>query len=123
SFVSKWGEYPHVTAQYTYSAVYYLKAAVEKAGTIETEAVIAALEGMEQQGPAYRTVIRKEDHQAITDVPWGRTKEAPELIPIETRVADIVLAKGEEIAEPVDQVLKRRKEGGKPPWMQYVIKG
>lgn len=123
AFVSKWGEYPHVTAHYTYSAVYYLKAAVEKAGTIETEAVIAALEGLEQQGPAYRTVIRKEDHQAITDVPWGRTKEAPELIPLETRVGDIVLAKGEEIAEPVDQILKRRREGGKPPWMQYVIKG
>ncbi|MGH7359998.1 MAG: ABC transporter substrate-binding protein [Candidatus Methylomirabilales bacterium] len=122
TFVGKWGVYPHVTAHYTYSAVYYLKAAMEKAGTTDTEAVITALEGMEQQGPAYRTVIRKEDHQAITDVPWGRTKEAPELIPLETRVADIVLAKGEEIAEPIDQVLKRRKEGGTPPWMQYVIK-
>lgn len=122
AFVSKWGEFPHVTAHETYSAVYYLKAGIEKAGTTDTDAVITALEGLEQDSPSYRKVIRKEDHQVVTDVPWGKTQDAPGLIPIESRVADIVLAKGEEVAEPLDQVLKRRKEGGTPPWMQYIIK-
>jgi len=123
TFVSKWGVYPHVTAYYTYSAVYYLKAAVEKARTTDTEAVITALEGMEQQGAAYRTVIRKEDHQAITDVPWGVTREAKDLEPLFVRMADIRDSRGEEIVEPIAEILERRKTGAEPPWRKYVIKG
>ena len=50
---------------------------MEKAGSKDTKAVIAALEGMEMTTPAGHRVFRKEDHQAIYDVPWGRTKSDP----------------------------------------------
>ena len=57
--------------------LYVIKAAVEKAGSKDTKAVIQALEGMEMDSPAGRRVFRKEDHQAIYDVPWGRTTSNP----------------------------------------------
>jgi len=50
---------------------------VEKAGSKDTKAVIAALEGLELDSPAGRRHFRKEDHQAIYDVPWGKTKTDP----------------------------------------------
>ncbi|MFQ5553554.1 MAG: ABC transporter substrate-binding protein [Thermoplasmata archaeon] len=122
-FVDQEAEFPHVTAHDTYSAVYFYKKALEKAGTTNTEAVITALEGMELESPAYKKVIRKEDHQAVTDVPWGVTKEAKDLEPLFVRVADIRDSKGEEIIEPVGDILERKKSGAKPPWRKHVIKG
>ena len=50
---------------------------MEKAASKDTKAVIAALEGMEQVCPAGTRVFRREDHQAIYDVPWGKTKSDP----------------------------------------------
>jgi len=39
--------------------------------------VIQAMEGMEMDSPAGRRLFRKEDHQALYDVPWGRAKADP----------------------------------------------
>ncbi|MFQ5938310.1 MAG: ABC transporter substrate-binding protein, partial [Acidiferrobacterales bacterium] len=122
-FVAEEGEFPHVTAHDTYSAVYFFKQAIEQAGTTDTDKVITALEGMTLESPAYTKTIRPADHQAVTDVPWGKTQADANLEPIFARVADIKDSKGSKVVEPVDSILKRRKEGGTPPWMQYVIKG
>jgi branched-chain amino acid transport system substrate-binding protein len=71
-FHKRWGKYPHYVSETTYSAIYAYKAAVEKAGTTETAAVIKALEGMTVTTPGGRRYFRPEDHQAIYEVPWGR---------------------------------------------------
>jgi branched-chain amino acid transport system substrate-binding protein len=76
-FHKRWNHYPAYVSETAYSSIYALKAAVEKAGSKDTKAVIAALEGMELDTPGGRRVFRKEDHQAIYDVPWGRTKADP----------------------------------------------
>jgi branched-chain amino acid transport system substrate-binding protein len=76
-FNKRWKHYPAYVSETAYSAIYAYKAAVEKAGSKDTKAVIAALEGMEQVCPAGTRVFRKEDHQAIYDVPWGKTKSDP----------------------------------------------
>lgn len=76
-FHKRWGHYPAYVSETAYSSVYALKAAVEKAGSKETKAVVQALEGMEMDSPAGHRVFRKEDHQAIYDVPWGKTKSDP----------------------------------------------
>jgi len=112
-----------VTPHYTYAASAFYNPDVAEAGTTDTDAVIAALEGMVLESPAYRKVMRKEDHQAITDVPWGVTREAQDLEPLFMRMADIRDFKGEEIAEPIEEILERRKTGAEPPWRKYVIKG
>ncbi len=76
-FRKRWNHYPAYVSETGYSAIYAIKAAVEKAGSKETKAVIAALEGMEMDSPAGRRVFRKEDHQAMYEVPWGKTVSDP----------------------------------------------
>ena len=62
-----------------YSTMYAFKKAIEAAGSKETAPVIQALEGMELDSPAGHRVFRKEDHQAMYEVPWGLTKNRSEV--------------------------------------------
>ncbi len=71
-FYKRWKRYPHYVSETSYSAIYAYKAAVEKAKSVKTEDVIKALEGLTFVTPAGRRWIRKEDHQAVYEVPWGR---------------------------------------------------
>jgi branched-chain amino acid transport system substrate-binding protein len=64
-FVSTFGQLPNYNAD-TYTALYVLKEAVERAGTIETDAVIVELEKTDFVGPAGRLVF-DETH----DIIWG----------------------------------------------------
>ncbi len=77
-FYKRWNKYPHYVSETTYSAIYAIKAAVEKAGTLSTPEVIKALEGMTLMTPAGKRYIRPEDHQAVYQVPWGRITHNPE---------------------------------------------
>jgi len=126
-FMSFWGKYPHIVAHDAYGLIYALKKAIEKAGTTETEDVIKAMEGLHFDTPAYSRWIRPEDHQAISDVPWGYTKKAPDLIGLAMRVSEVKDSVGKEVVEPVEQVLDRRARYQKDPkvqapWMKLVIK-
>lgn len=76
-FRKRWNHYPAYVSETGYSALYTLKAAVEKSGSKDTKALIQALEGLELETPAGHRVFRKEDHQAMYDVPWGKTKTDP----------------------------------------------
>jgi len=73
----RWNTYPSYPSETAYTALFALKKAVEKARSIETEKVIAALEGLELDRPAGKCVIRNEDHQAVYAVPWGQIKHDP----------------------------------------------
>jgi branched-chain amino acid transport system substrate-binding protein len=64
-FVEKFGQVPNYNAD-TYTAVYMLKEAIERAGTIDTDAVIVELEKTDRLGPAGRMVF-DETH----DIIWG----------------------------------------------------
>ncbi len=77
AFRKRWNHYPAYVSESGYSAIYAFKAAVEKAGSKETKALIQVLEGMGLDTPAGHRVFRKEDHQAMYDVPWGKTKGDP----------------------------------------------
>lgn len=109
-FFKRWGEYPHVTAHDTYAAVHVYKKGVEKAGTTDPDRVAAALEGLEFDTPAYKSVIRKEDHQAIRDVPWGVTRKT-DRFPFGVHLTEIKDTPGQLIAQPVEEVLKLRMKG------------
>ncbi len=77
AYKARYGVYPSYNAQNAYSAVYALKAAIEKAGTTEKMAVIKALEGLTFEAPAGKIYIRPQDHQGILNVTWGRTAADP----------------------------------------------
>ena len=76
-FKKRWNHYPAYVSETGYSALYAIKKAVEHAGSKETAKVIPALEGMMLDSPAGYRIFRKEDHQAVYDVPWGLTTSDP----------------------------------------------
>jgi branched-chain amino acid transport system substrate-binding protein len=76
-FKKRWNHYPAYVSETGYSAMFAFKQAVEAAGSKDTAKVIGALEGMTMESPAGKRVFRKEDHQAMYDVPWGLTKSDP----------------------------------------------
>ncbi|RJQ87328.1 MAG: hypothetical protein C4519_00845 [Desulfobacteraceae bacterium] len=77
-FRKRWNHYPAYVSETGYSAMFAFKKAVEAAGSKETPAVVQALEGMQLDSPAGRRIFRKEDHQALYDVPWGLTVSSAE---------------------------------------------
>lgn len=76
-FHKRWNHYPAYVSETAYASLHALKAAVEKAGSKDTKAVVQALEGLELDTPGGHRVFRKEDHQALYDVPWGKTRRDP----------------------------------------------
>jgi branched-chain amino acid transport system substrate-binding protein len=73
NFQKRWNHYPAYVSETAYSTMYAFKKAIEACGSKETAQLIQALEGMELDSPAGKRVFRKEDHQAMYDVPWGLT--------------------------------------------------
>ena len=74
-YQERFKEYPDYMAEETYAGVYFLKAAIERAGTTDTENVIAAVEKepLAWETPEGWKIMRKEDHQVVEDVVWGET--------------------------------------------------
>ncbi len=64
-FVSIYGQLPNYNAD-TYTAVYLLAEAVERAGTLDTDAVIVEMEQTDRTGAAGRIVFDE-----VHDVIWG----------------------------------------------------
>ena len=62
-FDKKYGGYAHCIALQTYDAVYVLKEAIERAGTIDTETVVKALEKTDFIGVVGRIVFEPPDHK------------------------------------------------------------
>jgi branched-chain amino acid transport system substrate-binding protein len=77
NYYNRYHEYPSYNAHGAYGAIYAYKKAAEKAGKIDKEAIIKALEGLRVELPVGTIYIRPEDHQAVTDACWGKTAADP----------------------------------------------
>jgi branched-chain amino acid transport system substrate-binding protein len=75
AYQERFKEFPDYMAEETYAGVYFLKAAIERAGSTETEKVIVAVEKepLAWETPEGWKIVRKEDHQVVEDVVWGET--------------------------------------------------
>lgn len=101
AYYEKYNAYPSYNAHGAYSAVYSYKKAAEKAGSVKKDEIVKALEGLSIEIPAGKITFRKEDHQAITDAHWGKTKASSEY-PI--RILDpIRIFDGEDVTRPVEE--------------------
>jgi len=82
-FRKRWNRFPNYSAETTYSAFFIMKAAVEKAGSLDTAKVIGAMKGMQIRNPGGVRVFRTEDHQFVYNVPAGRPMVDPKFpIPV-----------------------------------------
>jgi branched-chain amino acid transport system substrate-binding protein len=75
SYRDRFKEYPDYMAEETYAGVYFLKAAIERAQTLEADKIIVAVERepLAWETPEGWKIMRKEDHQVVEDVVWGET--------------------------------------------------
>ena len=75
AYYERYKEYPDYMAGETYAGVYFIKAAVERAGTTDTEKVIAAVERepLAWNTPEGWKIMRPEDHSVVEDCLWGLT--------------------------------------------------
>jgi branched-chain amino acid transport system substrate-binding protein len=104
------GDYPDGWAVQNYDAVYLLKAAIEKAKTIETEAVIKAIEGMPFEGLRQKFSVRALDHMATVPCYQGTVAKDPKY-PFKTW-KDLSRVPGEEVIRPEASVREIWKKTG-----------
>lgn len=74
AYKEKYGKAPSYNAQNAYAGIYAYKAAIEKAGEVDKEAIRDALSGLTFQAPMGEVTFRKEDHQATAGPVYGVTK-------------------------------------------------
>jgi branched-chain amino acid transport system substrate-binding protein len=117
TYYQKYKEYPDYMAQETYASVYFLKAAIERAGTIETEKVIDAVERepLAWETPEGWKIMRKEDHSVVEDVVWGETTFSDQygfavLKNMQSIQAEQICRTPEELRAVRDNYEKRMKE-------------
>lgn len=96
-----YGGYPADVAMSTYSAIHLLKRVIEEVGSLDTEKIIGRLEGETYRDPEGIKTVRKEDHQVITDVVWGRTTKSSKY-PFRI-LDDLVVVPGKEIIRSVEE--------------------
>jgi len=75
TYQERFKELPDYMAIETYAGVYFIKAAVERAGTLNADKIVAAVERepLAWETPEGWKIMRKEDHAVVEDVVWGET--------------------------------------------------
>ena len=76
-FKKRWVRLPNYSAETTYSSLFIMKAAIEKARSLETAKVVDAMKGMQIRNPGGVRTFRSEDQQFIYNVPAGRAVMDP----------------------------------------------
>jgi branched-chain amino acid transport system substrate-binding protein len=74
AYQKRFNDYPRLGTIVGYGAIVSLAAGVKKAGSVDTEKMIAAFRGLEVDTPFGRIVYRPQDHQSTMGAYVGRTK-------------------------------------------------
>ena len=74
-YYARFNEYPDYMAGETFAGVYFIKAAIERAGTTEADKIIEAIEKepLSWETPEGWKTMRSEDHSVVEDCLWGQT--------------------------------------------------
>lgn len=107
TYLKKFNEYPDYMAGESYAAVYFLKAAIERAGSIDSDTVVQAVEKepLAWETPEGWKIMRVKDHAAVEDCVWGETSHSDKYD--FAILANIQSIQGEEIcrtAEELEQI-------------------
>jgi branched-chain amino acid transport system substrate-binding protein len=105
-FKAAYNREPAVGALYGYVTARFIIKGYEKAGKVDTEKFIDALEGMSIDSPVGKLTLRGYDHQVMFPMFMGVTKKVPGkpyLI-----ASDIVTLPGEEVMPSIEEIKKAR---------------
>jgi branched-chain amino acid transport system substrate-binding protein len=106
AFRDAYGRYPKVGALYGYLAAQFIAKSLEKAGKMDREKFIDALEKMTVDSPVGEITMRTYDHQAMLPMFMGVTKKVPKysfLI-----ASDIVTIPAKDVMPSVEEIKKAR---------------
>ena len=105
-FKAAYGSLPGFPAFQAYITAHFIAEAYKKAGSVNTEKFIDAMEGLQIQSPVGRIEMRACDHQAILPMNFGVTKLSPEYgFAIAT---DIYTLRGAEVMPSCQEILEAR---------------
>lgn len=107
-FKAAYNRYPAVGAVYGFMAANFIKKAYEKAGKIDTEKFIDAMEGMSVDTPVGKVTMRAYDHQAMLPMFMGVTKKAGGYDFL--TATDIVTIPGNEAMPSIEEIKKARAQ-------------
>ncbi|MGD9060123.1 MAG: ABC transporter substrate-binding protein [Desulfobacterales bacterium] len=105
-YQADYGAVPGFPAFQAYITAHFIAEAYKKAGSVDTEKFIDALEGLQIQSPVGRIEMRACDHQAILPMNFGVTKLSPEYgFAIAT---DILTLRGTEVMPSCQEITEAR---------------
>ena len=107
AFQQAYNRYPAVGALYGYLAAQYIIEGYKRAGKVDKEKLIDAMEGLAVDSPVGKVTLRAFDHQAMLPMFVGVTKQSPEYK--EFLIAtDIVTIPAAELMPSVEEVKAAR---------------
>jgi branched-chain amino acid transport system substrate-binding protein len=106
AFQDAYGEPPGFPAFHAYNTAYFIANAFKKAGAIDKEKFINALEGLVIDSPGGKMEMRKCDHQAVLPMYLGVTKKVPQYNFLIS--GNIVTLTGKDIMPSCDEIMKAR---------------
>jgi branched-chain amino acid transport system substrate-binding protein len=107
-FRKLYGRYPKMTALYGYITAQFIARGYQKAGSMNKEKFIDAVEGMVlDDTPVGKIEMRKCDHQVTLPMFWGVTKKSPEYKEF-LIASDLVTIPASEYMPTCEQIKKTR---------------
>ncbi len=107
-FKKLYGRYPKMTALYGYITAQFIARGFQKAGSMNKEKFIDAVEGMVlDDTPVGKIEMRKCDHQVTLPMFWGVTKKSPAYKEF-LIASDLVTIPASEYMPTCEQVMKTR---------------
>jgi len=105
-FQAAYGRPPKVGAMYGYVTGKFIVEGFKKAGAVDTEKLIDALEDMTVDSPVGPLTLRGGDHQVMFPMFMGTTKKVPEYEFL--KASDIVTIPGDQVMPTMDEIKAAR---------------
>jgi branched-chain amino acid transport system substrate-binding protein len=106
AFQDAYGAPPGFPAFHGYITAHFIAEAYKKAGAVDKEKFINALEGLVIDSPAGKTEMRACDHQAVLPMYLGVTKKVPQYNHLIS--SDIVTLTGKDVMPSCEEIMKAR---------------
>jgi branched-chain amino acid transport system substrate-binding protein len=106
AFQDAYGAPPGFPAFHGYITAHFIAEAYKKAGAVDKEKFINALEGLMIDSPAGKTEMRACDHQAVLPMYLGVTKKVPQYSHLIS--SNIVTLTGKDVMPSCEEIMKAR---------------
>lgn len=106
-FRKNYNRYPKSGAFYGYMTAHFIAKAFEKAGKVDKESFISAMEGLALDSPIGKVEVRACDHQIMLPIFFGMTDKSPKYDFLVAK--DIIAVQPESYMPTCKEVLSKRK--------------